>query len=252
MSKSNAALRAYVEKLLGLLRKQWPKTRCEVNHRNAYELMVGVILSAQSTDKAVNEITPGLFKRYPRPTVMAKAEPLDVEQIVHRTGFFRAKTKNILGACRRIVELHGGVVPKTMEELFELPGIGRKSANVILGAIHGIASGIVVDTHMIRLSGRLKLSKQEDPVKLEKELCAIVPEKDWIYFSQGMVLHGRYICIARQPRCWECYLAPICPYPDKTPPPEDDSKISSAPRKTITGMPIQIVRAGLRPGPFMK
>ena len=238
---AKAALTGFIQKLLPLLHKQWPKTLCEVNHRNAYELMVGVILSAQSTDKAVNELTPALFKKYPSPAVMAAAHPLDVERMVHRSGFFRAKTKNILGACRMIVQKHGGQVPKTLEDLVELPGIGRKSANVIMGAIHGIPTGIVVDTHMIRLSGRFRLSKEEDPVKLEKELCAIVPQKEWIYFSQGMVLHGRYICVARQPRCWECYLAPICPYPDKTPPPVGDD-VKSAPRETITGLPIRTIR----------
>lgn len=238
---STASLTAYIQKLIPLLKKQWPKALCEVNHKNAYELMVGVILSAQSTDKAVNEITPGLFKRYPSPTAMAKANPLDVEKIVHRTGFFRAKTRNILNACRMIVEKHNGVVPKTMAELVELSGIGRKSANVILGAIHGIASGIVVDTHMIRLcTQRLRLSKNEDPVKLEQDLCKIVPQPQWIYFSQSMVLHGRYICVARQPRCWECYLAPICPFPDKTPPPAKGGETTPAPRETITGLPIRV------------
>jgi endonuclease III len=227
-------------KLISLLRRHWPKTLCEVIHRNAYELLVGVILSAQSTDKGVNELTPALFKKYPSPAAMAKAEPLDVEKMVHRSGFFRAKTKNILGACRKIVQTYGGKVPRTLEELVELPGIGRKSANVIMGAAYGIASGIVVDTHMIRLAARLGLSKEADPVKLEKELCAIVPQKEWIYFSQAMVLHGRYICIARRPRCWECYLAPVCPYPDKTPPPVDE-EVSSAPGKTITGLPIKVV-----------
>jgi len=230
------SLKKFVQQLIPRLRKQWPKTLCEVNHRNAYELMVGVILSAQSTDKTVNELTPALFKRYPSPTAMAKANPLDVEKRVYRSGFFRAKTKNILTACRLIVEKFKGQVPKTLEDLVELPGIGRKSANVIMGAIHGIATGIVVDTHMIRLSGRLRLSKQEDPVKLEKELCAIVPQDQWIYFSQSMVLHGRYICVARQPRCWECYLSEICPYPDKTPPPAGE--LPSAPEKTITGLSI--------------
>lgn len=200
---------------------------------------MGVILSAQSTDKAVNEITPALFKKFPTAAAMAKAEPLVVEKMVHRCGFFRAKTKNILGACRQIMALHQGVVPKTMEALTALPGIGRKSANVILGAIHGIASGIVVDTHMIRLAGRFRLSKLEDPVKLEKELCAIVPPDQWIYFSQSMVLHGRYICVARQPRCWECYLAPICPYPDKTPRPAKEETTNAAPRQTITGLTIK-------------
>ena len=151
--------------------------------------------------------------RPPKPS--PKREPLDVEKMVYRAGFFRAKTKSIMGACRMIVEKFGGEVPKTMDELLELPGIGRKSANVILGAAYGIASGIVVDTHMIRLANRFHLSRGDDPVKIEQDLCRIVPRKDWIYFSQSMVLHGRYICLAKGPRCWECHLIKICPYPDK-------------------------------------
>src|ERR1035437_1230624 len=172
----------FVRKLLLLLRKHWPKPRCEVNHRNALELMVGVILSAQSTDKTVNELTPALFKKYPDAKAFAQANPLEVEKLVYRAGFFRAKTKSILGACRIIVEKVGGDLPKTMDELLELPGIGRKSANVILGAAYGIASGIVVDTHMIRLANRFQLTRSEDPVKIEEDLCKVVPQKEWIYF----------------------------------------------------------------------
>jgi len=223
-------------KLLKLLRKQWPHVRCELNFKNPLQLMIGVILSAQSTDKGVNEISPGLFKKYPSAQAFAQASPVELEKDIHRTGFFRSKTKSILGATRMLIEKFGGEMPRTMEELLELPGIGRKSANVILGACFGISSGIVVDTHMTRLAHRLGLSKQEDPVKIEQDLIAIVPKKDWIYFSQSMVLHGRYVCVARQPRCWECQLISICPYADKTlsrPDNEDHQE-----RKTITGIPI--------------
>ena len=209
----------FVKKLIPLLRKQWPSARCELDHSNALELMIGTILSAQSTDKMVNSITPPLFKKYPTAGHWAKASPLDVEKEIHSTGFFRAKTKSILGATRMIVEKFGGEVPGTMEELLELPGIGRKSANVILANVFGISSGIVVDTHMTRLAERLQLSKHTDAVKIEKDLTAIVPQKEWIYFSQAMVLHGRYVCIARRPKCWECKLNPICPLKDKTPTP---------------------------------
>jgi endonuclease-3 len=224
--------------LLALLRKQWPKTLCEVNHQNAYQLMVGVILSAQSTDKVVNEITPILFKKYPTPHALARANALDVEKMIVRTGFFRAKTRSIMAASRIVVEKFGGQVPKTMEELLELPGIGRKSANVILGAVYGISSGIVVDTHMMRLTNeRLKLTAAKDPVKIELDLVKIVPKKDWVFFSQAMVLHGRYICIARSPRCWECHLIQICPYGDKVLSPKISDK--QEPRTTITGLPIR-------------
>jgi len=226
----------FIEKLLPLLRKHWPHPLCEVNHKNALQLMVGVIMSAQSTDKTVNEITPALFKRYPTAKAFAQANPLDIEKMIYRCGFFRAKTRSIMGACRVLVEKFGGEVPKTMEQLLELPGIGRKSANVILGAIYGIASGIVVDTHMIRLSNRFQLAKGEDAVKIEQELIKVVPQKDWVFFSQSMVLHGRYICVAKTPRCWECHLIKICPYSDKVLSPKLNEK--EEPRKTITGLPM--------------
>lgn len=222
--------------LLKQLHVQWPNPRCEVNHRNAHELMVGVILSAQSTDKTVNEITPALFKKYPTVAAFAKANPLDVEKMVYRCGFFRAKTKSILGACRMIMEKFEGVVPKTLEELIQLPGIGRKSANVIMGAIHGMASGIVVDTHMIRLSNRFHLSKGDDPIKIEQDLMKVVPKRDWVFFSQSMVLHGRYICVAKVPRCWQCHLIKVCPYADKVLAPKKPGM--GAPEKTITGVPV--------------
>ena len=224
-----------VKKLLELLHKHWPKTVCEVNHKNPLQLMVGVILAAQSTDKTVNEITPSLFKRYPTAKAFAESNPLELEQMIYRTGFFRAKAKSVREACKMIVEKFGGQVPKTMEELLELPGIGRKSANVVLGAGYGITAGIVVDTHMIRLSNRFGLSKSEDPVKIEQDLMKVVPKKDWIYFSQSMVLHGRYICVARKPHCTECYLVKACPFSDKF---FEPSKNGETDRKTITGVPI--------------
>ncbi len=230
----------FIKKLIKLLRQQWPKTLCEVKHTNALELMVGVILSAQSTDKRVNELTQSfLFKKYRTPEDYVKVSPVELEHDIHPAGFFRAKTRSIKGACQLLVEKFGGQIPKTMEELLELPGIGRKSANVILGAIWGIASGIVVDTHMIRLcTERLLLAKNEDPVKLEADLMQMVPKKEWIYFSQSMVLHGRYICIARKPRCFECSLIKICPFPDKNfeRPSHEDPAVQ---RKTITDIPIR-------------
>jgi endonuclease III len=226
----------FIDKLLPLLRRHWPRPVCEVNHKNALQLMVGVILSAQSTDKTVNEITPALFKKYPTAKAFADASPLDIENMIYRCGFFRAKTRSVMAACRMLVEKYGGEVPKTMEELLELPGIGRKSANVILGAAYGITSGIVVDTHMIRLANRFRLSKGDDPVKIEQDLMKVVPKKDWIYFSQAMVLHGRYICVAKKPRCWECHLIKICPFPDKIL--ESSNGAGPADRQTITGVPV--------------
>lgn len=218
------------------LRKHWPSPRCEVAHQNPLQLMVGVILSAQSTDKTVNEITPALFKRFPTAQALASADPLEIEKMIFRCGFFRAKTKSIQGACRVLVEQYGGEMPRTMEALLELPGIGRKSANVILGAAFGIASGIVVDTHMIRLANRFGLSRGEDAVKIEQDLIRQVPKKEWIYFSQSMVLHGRYICLAKAPRCWDCHLLGACPYSDKVLAPRPGEK--APPAKTIVGTPI--------------
>lgn len=205
----------FISQLLPKLRKQWPKGYCEVAHANPLELMVGVILSAQSTDKRVNQVTKTLFKKYRTAEAYAKSNPTEFENEIRSTGFFRSKTKSIRESCKMLVEKFKGRIPKTMEELLQLPGIGRKSANVILGAGYGITSGIVVDTHMIRLADRLQLSKHKDPVKIEQDLMAFVPRKDWIYFSQAMVLHGRYICVARSPHCFDCKLEPICPYPDK-------------------------------------
>lgn len=227
-----------IDELLRLLRKQWPVTRCEVEHTNPLELMIGVILSAQSTDKRVNEVTKALFKKYRTPADYAASNPAVFENEIRSTGFFRNKTKSIRAACRMLVEKFRGKLPKTMEELLEIPGLGRKSANVILGAAFGIPSGIVVDTHMIRLSRRLGLSKEEEPVKIESDLNKLVPQSKWIFFSQAMVLHGRYICIARSPRCWECELIKICPYPDKVLSPKDGE--SPAPRTTLAGIPIRI------------
>jgi endonuclease-3 len=201
--------------------------------------MVGVILSAQSTDKTVNELTPALFRKYPTARAYAEANPLELEKMVYRAGFFRAKTRSIMGACRVIVKKFAGEIPKTMDELLELPGIGRKSANVILGAAYGISSGIVVDTHMIRLANRFHLSRGDDPVKIEEDLCKGVPQKNWIFFSQAMVLHGRYICMAKGPRCWECHLVKICPFLDKNFEPGGRAKKDES-RKTITGIPIVV------------
>ncbi|HVO32749.1 MAG TPA: endonuclease III [Elusimicrobiota bacterium] len=237
-SPKGASAASAIPDLVRLLRKQWPATRCELNFSNALELMVAVIMAAQSTDKGVNEITPNLFKKYRTPEDYLRVPPEVFEREIVRTGFFRAKTRSIRGACQTLIDKFGGQVPKTMDELLELPGIGRKSANVILGAAYGIPVGVVVDTHMIRLSHRLNLSRQEDPVKIEQDLNRLVPLKDRIFFSQAMVLHGRYICVARQPRCWECELIKVCPYPDKIPVSPDNEK--GEPRKTITGIPIRV------------
>ncbi len=187
-----------------------PEPRCELDHRNAFELLVATILSAQTTDRGVNKVTPTLFARFPEAAAMAAAELAELEAIVRPTGFFKTKAKHIRDAARLLVERHGGEVPRTVEELTALPGVARKTANVVLGTGFGIASGITVDTHARRVSQRLGLTAEEDPVRIEAALCALVPRDEWIAFSHRLVLHGRYTCIARAPRCEGCACAPSC------------------------------------------
>jgi endonuclease-3 len=193
------------------LKKAYPDAKTELDHHSAWELLVATILSAQSTDKGVNMVTPSLFARYPTPAALADANPDDVETLIKSTGFFRNKTKSIMGAARAIVERHGGEVPHTMEELTALPGVGRKTANVVLGNAFGVNVGIVVDTHVLRLSRRLGLTDNTDPVKVEQDLMAVVPRKTWALFSHLLIFHGRRVCFARKPACGECVLNDICP-----------------------------------------
>jgi endonuclease-3 len=193
------------------LKKTYPDARTELDHHSAWELLVATILSAQSTDRGVNLVTPVLFARYPTPAALAEANPEDVETIIKTTGFFRQKTKSIVGAAKAIAERHGGEVPRTMDELTALPGVGRKTANVVLGNAFGINEGIVVDTHVLRLSKRLGLTKNTDPVKVEQDLLPIVPRKTWAVFSHLLIFHGRRVCFARKPDCAECVLNDICP-----------------------------------------
>jgi endonuclease-3 len=193
------------------LTKAYPDARTELDHRSAWQLLVATILSAQSTDKGVNMVTPSLFARYPTPAALADANPDDVEVLIKSTGFFRNKTKSIMGAARAITERQGGEVPHTMEELTALPGVGRKTANVVLGNAFGLNEGIVVDTHVLRLSRRLGLTANTDPVKVEQDLMPIVPRKTWALFSHLLIFHGRRVCFARKPACGECVLNDICP-----------------------------------------
>ena len=173
----------------------------ELSHDSPFELLIATILSAQCTDAWVNQVLPALLHAYPTPAAMAVADPDRLESLIRSTGFFRSKAKSLLGCSREILARHGGVVPRTMEELSALPGVGRKTANVVLGASYGVAAGIVVDTHMARVAGRLGLTRQEAPERIEIDLMALVRPEDWIFFSIAMVLHGRYVCLARAPRC---------------------------------------------------
>ena len=182
----------------------------ELVHENPFQLLIATILSAQTTDRSVNLVTPELFRRYPTAEELAAADPADVERLIKPTGFFRAKTQRIIAASRKLVELFGGEVPKTMEDLIKVPGIGRKTANVILGAGFGVP-GFAVDTHVIRLTNRLGLVKTRDPVKIEYQVCSMVPEEEWTALSLRLILHGRRVCDARRPRCEECALNDFCP-----------------------------------------
>jgi endonuclease-3 len=193
------------------LKKEYPDARCSLNYSSPLELLVATILSAQCTDERVNVVTADLFRKYRTCDDYAAAAASELERDIHSTGFFRNKTKAIQGACRLIAGEHGGRVPDSMEELLKLPGVARKTANVVLGNAFGIASGVVVDTHVSRLAERLGLSAQKAPEKIEQDLTALVPKSDWIIFSHLLVSHGRKVCKARKPLCGECVVAKLCP-----------------------------------------
>ena len=211
MRPRSPALRARALEILTRLRAEYPDAHCELDHRNAFELLVATILSAQCTDARVNMVTPALFRRYPNAEKLALADPADVEELIRSTGFFRNKTKSLLGMARAVVERHGGKVPDTMDELRVLPGVGRKTANVILGNAFGINEGVTVDTHVTRLSRLLRLTRHTDPEKIERDLMALFPQVDWALLSHLLIFHGRRVCIARRPRCAECVLRALCP-----------------------------------------
>jgi endonuclease III len=205
-----------VRAILKGLDEAYPAATCALRHENAFQLLISTILSAQCTDERVNQVTATLFPKYPDAKAFAYADPRELEQEIRPTGFFRNKTKSIMGASKRIVEEFGGEVPRSMEELLTLPGVARKTANVVLGTAFGIASGVVVDTHVQRLSGRLDLTKNEDPKKIEQDLMKVISKDRWILFSHQLIWHGRRVCQARKPKCIECNLAKICYSKDKT------------------------------------
>ena len=190
---------------------EYPDAHCALDHGDPYELLVATILSAQCTDKRVNMVTPALFSKYPNPTALAAAKPDDLEAMIKSTGFFRNKTKSLLGMAAAVSEQHGGSVPDAMDALVKLPGVGRKTANVVLGNAFGRAEGVVVDTHVGRLSRRLALTRQSDPVKIEQDLMAIFPRPRWTLLAHLLISHGRAVCDARRPRCDRCVLQTLCP-----------------------------------------
>jgi len=203
--------KARARKIIARLKREYPDATCALHHSSALELAVATILSAQCTDARVNMVTPHLFAKYRTAADYAAADPRVLEKEIQSTGFFRNKTKSIIGMAQALVERHGGEVPQTMEELTELPGIGRKTANVILGTWFKKNEGVVVDTHVHRLTRLLGLTRQDDPVKIEQELMKIVPREDWTWFSHTLIQHGRQVCIARRPRCADCVLNRLCP-----------------------------------------
>ena len=213
--KTAADRKARVARILSELDKLFPSATCALHHQDAWQLLVATILSAQCTDERVNKVTPALFAKYPAVQDFAAASQDDLANDIRSTGFFNNKARSVIGAARKIQEEHGGLVPRTIEQMLEVPGAARKTANVVLGTAYGIASGVVVDTHVQRISSRLDLSRQTDPVKIETDLMKIVPEQKWILFSHQVIHFGRQICIARKPKCGVCPLDPVCYAKDK-------------------------------------
>jgi len=214
--KTKAEREARVRVILEKLNEMYPDATCALHHRNPWELLVATILSAQCTDKRVNEVTPGLFEKYPTPQDFAAARQETLANDIRSTGFFNNKARSVIGAAKIIVSEFGGKVPQTLDELITVPGAARKTANVVLGTAYGISSGVVVDTHVHRVSRRLDLTKNDDPVSIEQDLMQIIPRDRWILFSHQIIHHGRALCVARKPKCAECKLNPVCYAPDKT------------------------------------
>jgi endonuclease III len=196
---------------MGRLKREYPDASCALHHGDAYQLLVATILSAQCTDARVNLVTPAFFARYPSPEALARADRGEVEELIRSTGFFRNKARSLIGMAQALVADHRGEVPRTMEKLQDLPGVGRKTANVVLGNAYGINEGVTVDTHVTRLSRLLGLTRHEDAVKIEQDLMLLFPREDWALLSHLLIFHGRQVCIARRPRCPQCVLSDLCP-----------------------------------------
>ena len=211
MRERKSQLKERTEKIIKRLKRAHPDAKCALNHANAFELLIATILSAQCTDERVNKVTADLFRKYRKPEDYLKVPATELQQDIRTTGFFRNKTKSIQGASKMLVEEFGGEVPQSMEELLKLPGVARKTANVVLGVAYAKAEGVVVDTHVSRLSHRLKLTRHKDAGKIEKDLMEIVPRKNWIEFAHLLIFHGRRICKARRPLCEECVVEELCP-----------------------------------------
>ena len=209
--EGEAALRARAREVARRLARAIPEPRCELRFESPWQLLVATILSAQSTDRRVNAVTPELFARFPDPASLGSARPAEVERLIRSTGFFRTKARNIREASRLLAERHGGVVPRSVEDLVRLPGVARKTANLVLGTAYGLATGIVVDTHVARVATRLELSRARDPERIERDLMALLPRRCWVEMGHRLLLHGRYVCQARSPACAACPLNEVCP-----------------------------------------
>ena len=207
----NPELKQRTRKIIAALKRAYPDAKCALNHTNAFELLIATILSAQCTDARVNIVTADLFRKYRKPEDYLKIAPTTLQKEIRTTGFFRNKAKSIQGTAKMLTEKFAGRVPQTMEEMLELPGVARKTANVVLGNAFGISSGVVVDTHVSRLSHRLGLSKQKQAEKIEKDLIELVPKKDWVIFPHLLIFHGRNVCKARNPQCDACVIEEFCP-----------------------------------------
>jgi len=214
-SGPRALLAERANKILDMLEDAHPEATCALEYKNAFELVSATILSAQCTDERVNMVTPALFRRYPTARALAAARPGDVEAIIRPTGFFRAKTKSLIGCARGLVERHGGEVPRTLDEMVSLPGVGRKTASVVLGHAYDIAEGIAVDTHVFRVSNRLGIAKSDDPAEIERQLMAIIPQPRWTRTTDLLIFHGRKVCIARRPLCGVCPVFALCRWPHR-------------------------------------
>lgn len=215
--RTSAERKARLERILAALDKLYPNATCALNHNSAWQLLVATILSAQCTDERVNKVTPGLFEKYPTIRDLAAANLDELANDIRSTGFFNNKAKSIKGAAQRLLEAYNGEVPRTMEELLTVPGAARKTANVVLGTVYGIAAGVVVDTHVQRIANRLDLTRHEDPKKIEQDLMKLLPQDRWILFSHQLIHFGRNICVARKPRCGECPISDDCYAKDRLP-----------------------------------
>jgi len=230
--ESQAVRVARAGQIAEVLARTYPVATCALHHKSAFQLLAATILSAQCTDERVNMVTPALFRKYPTPAALAAAKQEDVEAIIQSTGFFRAKANSLRGMAQGLVERFGGKIPRSLDDLVTLPGVGRKTANVVLGTAFGIPSGVVVDTHVGRITNLLALTKNRDAVKIEQDLMKLLPESEWVDFSHRLIHHGRRICIARRPKCLECPLLSLCPrvgLPELPPPHQDHFQGVDAP-----------------------